>query len=300
MNHYNLGRLEQRAARYPEARRWYNQALDTLRHLESTTNSTGQPPTREAQRDLAMTWDRLAEINLELKDVAATRAAYRNGLEVKQRLAEADPNNVQAQRDLATVLNQLGYLEQTAFEFPAARQWYDQARTVLLRLEQEGKLKDKTADVRWLREIERRAAVCEAVPRATDNLEFALRQPAELVPQVLYARAAVLARRGQLAAAAATVEKLADLTPKTSSCLYDAACGYALCAAAVAGGEPPGQLSPGAKVQREEYAARAVQLLRAAVRAGYDNVPHLRRDNDLDPLRDREDFRQLLRELEKK
>jgi hypothetical protein len=49
-----------------------------------------------------------------------------------------------------------------------------------------------------------------------------------------------------------------------------------------------------------QYADRAVETLRQAVAAGYQNVGHLKQHQDLDPLRDREDFRQLLRALEKK
>jgi hypothetical protein len=37
--------------------------------------------------------------------------------------------------------------------------------------------------------------------------------------------------------------------------------------------------------------------LRRAVAAGFDNVGHMRRDPDLDPLRPRRDFRELLMDL---
>ena len=40
--------------------------------------------------------------------------------------------------------------------------------------------------------------------------------------------------------------------------------------------------------------------LKQAVAAGYKNVEHMRKDKDLDALRDRDDFRQLLAELEPK
>jgi hypothetical protein len=37
-----------------------------------------------------------------------------------------------------------------------------------------------------------------------------------------------------------------------------------------------------------------------AVKAGYKDFAHMKKDSDLDPLRDREDFQKLLAELEKK
>jgi hypothetical protein len=47
----------------------------------------------------------------------------------------------------------------------------------------------------------------------------------------------------------------------------------------------------------DEYGRLAVQQLRAAVAAGYRDVKHMQADRDLDPLRGRQDFRDLLAEL---
>ena len=41
-------------------------------------------------------------------------------------------------------------------------------------------------------------------------------------------------------------------------------------------------------------------LLNLAVKAGWKNPAHMKKDTDLDPLRDREDFKKLMTELEKK
>ncbi len=65
---------------------------------------------------------------------------------------------------------------------------------------------------------------------------------------------------------------------------------FALSAAAVSGDDKQG----------EQYAARAVDLLRQAVAEGYKDVAHLRKDPDLDALRQRADFKKLLSELEAK
>ena len=50
----------------------------------------------------------------------------------------------------------------------------------------------------------------------------------------------------------------------------------------------------------DAYAARAVQLLREAVAHGYKDVAHMKKDPDLNPLRARPDFQQLLADLEQK
>jgi hypothetical protein len=48
------------------------------------------------------------------------------------------------------------------------------------------------------------------------------------------------------------------------------------------------------------YGDAAMKLLREAVSKGYKDVPHMKKDTDLDPLRQREDFQKLLAELEAK
>jgi hypothetical protein len=41
-----------------------------------------------------------------------------------------------------------------------------------------------------------------------------------------------------------------------------------------------------------------VQQLRQAIQAGYRDVRHMKADSDLDPLRQRQDFQELLAELD--
>jgi hypothetical protein len=52
--------------------------------------------------------------------------------------------------------------------------------------------------------------------------------------------------------------------------------------------------------KKEEYGDRAVRLLRKAVTLGFEDATHLANDTDLVPLRDRDDFHQLLATLEEK
>jgi hypothetical protein len=46
------------------------------------------------------------------------------------------------------------------------------------------------------------------------------------------------------------------------------------------------------------YGDAALRLLREAVSKGYKDVAHMKRDTDLDPLHQREDFKKLIAELE--
>ncbi len=48
------------------------------------------------------------------------------------------------------------------------------------------------------------------------------------------------------------------------------------------------------------FDARAVELLRQAVAKGYKDIEHLKKDDDLKPLREREDYKKLVKDLEEK
>jgi hypothetical protein len=81
--------------------------------------------------------------------------------------------------------------------------------------------------------------------------------------------------------------KEADQLARSDSGLmvYGCACAYALAHA---------------RTKDDKYAARAVELLRQAVAKGYRDVADMKKRPDFDSLRARDDFRQLLAELETK
>jgi len=56
--------------------------------------------------------------------------------------------------------------------------------------------------------------------------------------------------------------------------------------------------SPDGKSRRERYASLAVELLARAVDGGFRNLEFFRSSNQLDPLRDREDFKSLMQRVE--
>jgi tetratricopeptide (TPR) repeat protein len=80
--------------------------------------------------------------------------------------------------------------------------------------------------------------------------------------------------------------------------LYDAACIRALCASAIA--EDPKTPSAEAARLAGEQADLAMAWLHKAAAAGYRDAGHIKRDRDVDALREREDFKKLIAELELK
>ena len=76
----------------------------------------------------------------------------------------------------------------------------------------------------------------------------------------------------------------------SSTCQWDAAAAYALCVRAAKGD---------AKLQTE-YADQAIATLKKSIDAGFDDLDLLKKEKDLDAIRDRADFKQLVADLEKK
>jgi WD40 repeat protein len=103
-------------------------------------------------------------------------------------------------------------------------------------------------------------------------------------------RLSALALHGRHADAVAAADALATRWPKEQNTLYGCACVHALAAGAI---KADAALA-------DRYAARAVALLRQAVKAGYKDAQHLKIDPDLDALRRRKDFLQLPKEMDGK
>ena len=99
-----------------------------------------------------------------------------------------------------------------------------------------------------------------------------------------------------------TADIMAKLVPSTkpSTAFYNAACLLSLASDAAAKDEDLAEAERTTLV--DKYAARAVALLIEDQSLGYfkdaANVAHMKKDTDLDPLRERDDFKQFLKELE--
>ena len=95
-----------------------------------------------------------------------------------------------------------------------------------------------------------------------------------------------------------TAETRRDLGWDAPADAYDAACFLSLCVPIVARHDKLNAPQRGEAAKL--YADAAMELLRDAVGKGYKDVAHTKKDTDLDPLRQRDDFRTLVAELEGK
>jgi serine/threonine protein kinase/tetratricopeptide (TPR) repeat protein len=103
-------------------------------------------------------------------------------------------------------------------------------------------------------------------------------------------RALTLAHLKEHARATAEVDELVKTEKLPNNLRYHLACVFAVASAAV-----------GDNAQlREQYARRAIELLRLAYEKGYKDQPGIKAEKNLDALRSREDFQKLLKEVETK
>ncbi len=126
------------------------------------------------------------------------------------------------------------------------------------------------------------------------------REKARQQEQQQFARAGALLAEGKHAQALEAVQPALDSPQATALTWYNAA---RVCASASALARKDASLSAAEQESLAgRYADRAVRLLRQAVAKGFRgqaNLDHMKADKDLDPLRDRADFRKLQGGLEK-
>jgi tetratricopeptide (TPR) repeat protein len=231
-----------------------------------------------AQRALTVSLQGLGDVQLEQGDTKAALASYREALQVCRRLAQADPRSARAQHDLLISCFKLGNHAQQSSDFRAAADWYGKALAI-----PRGRARPRVFQ-QEVGILEARLRFCRAAGQAIDDLASLDKQPAkdrlELLPVVNQA----LIKRKEFTKAVQAAEKLAGLATKAGD-LYNAACAFALCV-------------PLADKDQDKLSARAMELLRQAVAKGYKNAAHMKKDADLNALRQRDDFQKLLAELD--
>ncbi len=105
--------------RSPEARRLYGRALEMSERL-----ARALPDDVTAQRDLSVSYNRLADLSLAEGDPVEARRLYGRGLEIRERLARALPDDVTAQRDLSISYERLADLSRAEGDPVKARRLY--------------------------------------------------------------------------------------------------------------------------------------------------------------------------------
>jgi tetratricopeptide (TPR) repeat protein len=289
-NHYNLGIRLTAVGQQHAAQAAYRRALELQEKLVADF-----PTVPEYRHELAQSYTNLGNVLTAVGQQHAAQAAYRRALELQEKLVADFPTVPVYHRDLAGSCVNFGALLTQQGQPEPSLSWFARAIALLEPLlRQEPRLVRERLFLRNAHHA--RAQALDKLSRYTEAVQdwdraLALNTEAARIPYLRLQRALSLVRAGQRAKAIAEADALAENKGLPGAAFYDLAKVYALAAGTVSG-ESTLRLA-------EEYAARAVALLRQAVAKGYKNIEQMKKDEDLKTLRHREDFQKLLQELEK-
>jgi serine/threonine protein kinase len=231
----------------------------------------------------------LANSYIAAGESAKTMEILQDTLALRELRVKAEPGNSLEQSFLAWTRGQMGEAEEARQDYAAAVQGYAKSVAMFEKLDTAGAL---NAFFRGRLTLYReQLALCRKAEQAVKDLDFALRQPAAEVRQLLDMRVRFLLKEQKLDAAVESAAKIKERAGEKAEQLYDAACAYALCAGAA------NDRGAEAAALAKKCAEEALALLKQAVAKGYTNAAHMQQDKDLDALREREDFKKLLAEL---
>jgi len=136
----------------------------------------------------------------------------------------------------------------------------------------------------------------EALPIVDECLRLAAGKVADpgLIPRLIGVRLRHFVKCNDAAGCRATAEMWEGLERSDAESLYNAACWRAVTAAVIRAGDE----SENAAKDAAAEANRAMDWLKRAVAAGFNDAAHMEQDTDLEALRTRDDFKQLIAELE--
>jgi hypothetical protein len=139
------------------------------------------------------------------------------------------------------------------------------------------------------RDAEALPIIDEALRRATGKSVAP-----DLIGALLYLRLKHFAKAGDAAGCRATAGTFEKLKSADVGSLYNGACVHAVTAAVIRGSDKSATAARDAAAEADQ----AMAWLKQAVAAGYRDIEELKKDNELDALRDREDFKKLLAGLQ--
>lgn len=251
------------------------------------------------RHDLAIQYDGEGNAHLLAGQVQDALDAYTQALEIRKKLADADTTDAQSQRNLMLSHFKLGQAQRNQFAYAEAGQHFQAGVEVLDRMIEWGLNVESSRAERaiLLAQIESTRLAREA----TGNWDTVLEQ-ASKNPVLLYYRTAELAKQKNFDEAAQSASKHREFsqsaTDDKADQLYNSACAYGLCAAAVqpAAGE---SLTEELQTRRKQFLELSLTCLTEAIAAGFKNFEHARKDPDLSALRDLPEFQNLVKEPEK-
>jgi tetratricopeptide (TPR) repeat protein len=292
-SHFALGNLCARQAQWEQAAESFLKGLDIQRKLAGDF-----PAVPEYSDELALTHNALGNLLKIQKQGEKAGEQFRMAISIRQKLVDRFPAVPAYQVGFGgSCYNYGDFLRESGKPADSLR-WYNKAiRTVTTIHEQdpgavyprEVLFKSHFGRVVAQTQLDNHADAVndwdQALALGPPPMALALGLPP--MQRLLRAfRAYSRARSGQLASAVADAAELTRSGNWPVGQWYDFACIYALAS---------GKLAD----KKQEYADRAMELLHQAVKSGFNDATHMAKDTDLDVLRQRDDFKKLLKSLAK-
>jgi tetratricopeptide (TPR) repeat protein len=289
-----------------EVEQAYRDALGLFRRL------AGDFPTVAKYRlDLAVCLTNWGVLLVNSNRPRDAEPLYQEALGLSKQLTEDYPAMVQYRAFLATVQSNLGILMQKTDRFQEAEAHLNEALKVRKPLAADSRATPAqhhslAVTLRCLGELHQAQKqfrssydlLQQAIPHHEAALKAAPHNPTyrHVYWQTRDLLAQTLVKMGDHAAAATETARFLDVGFDPANDPYEAACLLSQCAALA---EKDAKLSPNARTQTSEsYANRAIELLGSALRKGFKGLSRLRENPQLDLLRSRKEFKELLAQFE--
>jgi tetratricopeptide (TPR) repeat protein len=284
-SHNDVGMVSRELGRRNEARVEYEQARDIATRLTDR-----HPDVFDYLKELADSRLNLGSVLYEEGKPTAARAEFERVCEVRKRMADQYPGVPELQLDLGGSYNNLGLVVRDTTGPADSLPWLAKALDTLRPLHQ-SEPRDVTTRRYLKNTYTSRAVALDELRRYADaqadwDRVVELSEPATQ-PNARLLRAVARAHAGQTSDAVADAAELRKRTGWQGGDWYDLARIYAVAAGKVV-------------EEKQNYGARAAEMLRKAVDAGFRDVVALKTVPDFAPVRDREEFKKLIADLEAK
>ena len=281
-----------RRGRTGEARTYFDEEVRVRESIPEPLRSVF-----EVRRELSGLHAKLGHICLSQGDLDGARQHLQRSFEIREELAEDGPDNAANRRDIYRSYEDFGHIALLQLNDPkTARTYYQKAVdgfTAHLPLDPESAIyRGDVATAHYflataLLRLGENDASMKSYRLCRDMRRELAKDPKALTSRIDLMLA--LARCGEHAEAALIARSTIKKLPANAAGSYvEFACGLAICAGAAEKLDPE---------SARAYADEAIAAIRRGSQGGWRDVERLKVDPDLDAIRSRPDFQQLIKEL---
>jgi serine/threonine protein kinase len=264
---------------------YYRLALSTYEKLV-----TEFPEQRVYRDDLAKVHYELGNALLDMQKKAEAEEQYLKGIAVREKLVSDFPNYPDYSVDLMKRYVAYAEMKLDSKDATSSLLWFEKAFDSLRKVRE---FESQLASYKkyMVRSFQGRGKAYDQLrmeTKADADWQKAIELSSEQDRHRIRTRRAIhLVFEDQVPKAIAMVEELAKLPIKEAKRWYEMGSVYSLASKLTSD-------------QEQKYSDRAMELLNEAVTLEYSDVETMSKDTNLDPIREREDFRKLLEELKEK